>query len=180
MIETGATYRNPRSGARAKVIESWSETGNRRFVWERTLPPGTGRADPHLHLDYRQTFECVEGVVKVEIDGTVTALSPGERVVIERDTVHRDGWNEGPGDAGWRMTIEPVPRFIEVYGATYLDAFARGKLNDQDEMPLLQILRIIHETDGQSFAAFPPRPIQRLTLPIAALIARIRGHRVVQ
>jgi mannose-6-phosphate isomerase-like protein (cupin superfamily) len=178
MIETGRTYENPRSGGRARVLEHWRDTGNARFVWERTMPPGTGKAAAHVHLDYDQCFEVVSGTARLTIEGEERSLSAGESVEIERGTTHQDAWNEGPEELTWRMTIEPVPRFIEVYAETWFDGFTRGALNDQDEMPILQIMRIIRETNAQSFAATPPIPIQKATLPLAAVIARMRGYEV--
>jgi mannose-6-phosphate isomerase-like protein (cupin superfamily) len=178
MIETGKTYENPRSGGRATVLEHWRDNGNARFRFERVLPPGTGKGDAHVHLDYVQRFEVASGTGKMTIDGGMRVLSAGEAVEVARATKHQDAWNEGPGELTWRMTIEPVPRFIEVYAETWFDAFSRGDLNDQDEMPILQIMRIIRETDAQSFAATPPIPIQKAALPLAAAIARMRGYEV--
>jgi mannose-6-phosphate isomerase-like protein (cupin superfamily) len=178
MIETGSTYENPRSGGRATVLESWRDNGNQRFRWERMLPPGTGKAAAHVHLDYDQRFEVLAGTGRLTIEGEERLLSAGESAEIPPRTKHQDVWNEGPEEVTWRMTIAPVPRFIEVYAQTWFDAFSRGALNDQDEMPILQIMRIIRETDAQSFAAFPPIPIQKATLPLAAWIARMRGYEV--
>jgi quercetin dioxygenase-like cupin family protein len=53
---------------------------------------------------------------------------------------------------------------------------AAGTLNDQDELPLLQILVIAKATDGRSYGAFPPVAIQKLSLPLLAAIGRLRGY----
>ena len=92
-------------------------------------------------------------------------------------TPHRDLFNEGPGEMAARLTIEPAPRFVEMYASTWMDLYAKGETNDQDEMPLLQILVIVQASDGKSFAAGPPRWLQTATLPLIAAIGRMRGYR---
>jgi hypothetical protein len=52
-----------------------------------------------------------------------------------------------------------------------------GKLNDQDELPFLQLLLIANETDSQSYGAGPPRAVQNAIAPFAAAIGRLRGYR---
>jgi mannose-6-phosphate isomerase-like protein (cupin superfamily) len=178
MIETGSSYENPRSGGKATVLESWRDNGNARFRFERVLPPGTGKGDAHVHLDYDQGFEVLSGTGRLTVAGDERLLAAGESTRILRGTRHQDVWNEGPEELTWRMTIEPVPRFIEVYAETWLDAFSRGALNEQDEMPVLQVMRIIRETNAQTFAARPPIPIQKAALPLAAAIARMRGYEI--
>ena len=83
-----------------------------------------------------------------------------------------------PSAATMRLTIEPVPRFVEMYVETWLDAYVKGETNDQDEMPLIQIIALIYASEGRSFGVGPPRWLQRLTAPVIAAIARLRGYRV--
>jgi hypothetical protein len=52
-----------------------------------------------------------------------------------------------------------------------------GKLNDQDELPFLQLLLIANETDSQSYGAGPPPAVQNAIAPFAAAIGRLRGYR---
>jgi mannose-6-phosphate isomerase-like protein (cupin superfamily) len=176
-IETGQTYENPNSGGTITVLESWRDNAGARVRIERVLPPNTGKGAAHYHLDFMQTFEIVDGDAMIEVDGERLNLDSGESVEIPRGTAHQDVWNEGLDEATARLTIEPVPRFVEMYAETWLDSYARGETNDQDEMPLLQILVIARASDGQSFAAGPPRWLQNATLPLVAAIGRLRGYR---
>jgi mannose-6-phosphate isomerase-like protein (cupin superfamily) len=176
-IDVGKTYTNPRSGARATLRESWEDNGGARAMLERVVPPGTGKAGPHYHLDFDQTWEILAGTATMSVEGEARTLGAGDRVELPEGTVHADPWNEGTEDITMRLTIEPVPRFAESYARTWLDGFVNGRLNDQDELPLLNILVIAHATDGQSFASSPPRGVQKATLPVLAAIGRLRGYR---
>jgi hypothetical protein len=58
---------------------------------------------------------------------------------------------------------------------TWAEGLAGGKLNDQDELPFLQLLLIANEADSKSYGAGPPRALQRAIAPLAAAIARMRS-----
>lgn len=176
-IETGETFENPKSGGTITMLESWRDNDGVRVRIERVMPPNTGEAAAHYHLDFAQSFEVVSGNAKVKVDKEELNLGPGESVEIPIGTVHEDMWNEGPDEATIRLTIEPVPRFVEMYATTWLDSYAQGMTNDQDEMTLLQILVLAQASDGKSYAAGPPRRFQDLTLPLIAAIGRLRGYK---
>jgi quercetin dioxygenase-like cupin family protein len=177
VVETGKTYENPNSGGTITVLESWRDNDGARVVIEREMPPNTGRGAPHYHLDFAQKFEVLEGSAKVRVDGDELDLGSGESVEIPVGTPHQDPWNDGLDESTVRLTIAPVPRFVEMYAETWLDSYSRGKTNDQDEMSLLQILVIARASDGQSFAAGPPRWLQNATLPLIAAVGRLRGFK---
>jgi hypothetical protein len=145
--------------------------------FERTYAPNTGRADPHLHLDFTQTWEALEGEGRIEVDGEERSLAAGDRVAIEPATPHRDPWLSGEGPFRVRGTFTPCNAFIEAYAEAWVHHLENGTANRQDEIPLLQIFAISRVTDGQSFRAGVPVAIQRATLPLMALIARLRGYR---
>ena len=175
--KSGETFENPNSGGRVTFRESWLDNDGARVVIERMFPPNTGHAEPHVHLDFDQTFEVVSGSGRIGVDRAERELAVGDRVELPIGTPHRDLWNEGPGEMVGRLTIEPVPRFVEMYATTWMDLYAKGETNDQDEMPLLQILVIVQASDGKNFAAGPPRWLQKAGLPLIAAIGRLRGYR---
>jgi mannose-6-phosphate isomerase-like protein (cupin superfamily) len=175
-VETGKTYENPNSGGTITVLESWRDNDGARVAIERVMPPNTGRGAPHYHLDFGQRFEVVSGRAKVKVDGDELAIDAGESVEIPVGTAHQDAWNEGLDETTVRLEIAPVPRFVEMYAETWLDAYSKGETNDQDEMPLLQILVIARASNGQSFAAGAPRWLQNATLPLVAAVGRLRGY----
>jgi mannose-6-phosphate isomerase-like protein (cupin superfamily) len=176
MIETGSTYKSPHSSARATVLESWRDNGGARFRLERAMPPNTGKAGAHYHLDFDQRFEVVAGTATMTVEGEQRKVEAGQSVELPRPTKHADPWNEGPEELSIELTIAPVPRFVEVYVETWAEGLASGRLNDQEELPFLQLLLIANETGSQSYGAGPPQALQRAIAPVAAAIARMRGY----
>jgi len=178
VIEKGKRYVNARSGGTFMLTEHWDDTGDAHTTLERMLPANTGKSSfPHLHLDFTQTWTGLQGEGHVMVDGEERPLNPGDKVVIEPGTHHRDPWNEGPGELIVRGEFDPVPEFIKAYGEAYVNRAVAGELNDQDEFSILQIFVLTQATDGQSFGAGPPVAIQRALSPLLGPIGRLRGYR---
>lgn len=172
MLPVGEAYVSER-GSR---IEITNREGS-RMSFERRYAPDTGRADPHRHLDFTQTWEALEGEGLIEVDGEQRPLAKGDRVRLEPGTPHRDPWNLGDGGLVVRGSFDPCNAFIEDYAEAWAHHMREGTVNDQDEMPLVQIIMIAKATDGQSFAAGIPIPLQRLFAPLAVVYGRLRGYR---
>jgi hypothetical protein len=153
-------------GTKARIVESTHE----RFVLERTLPAGTGRGQPHVHLDYVQSFEVTGGDGRISVDGDERGVAAGDRVELARGTAHRDPWNPAGSDMSFRMTIAPRPYFVVAYAANWTRWLQEGRLNEQDEFTVLQLFAILKATRAQSFAAGPPIWLQR---PMLALLGRL-------
>jgi Cupin domain len=159
---------------------SWIEITDRsggRMSFERHYAPRTGKADPHYHLDFTQTWEALSGVGEIEVDGEVRELRAGDRVVLEPGTPHRDPYLPGPGEFHVRGSFDPDTDFIESYAEAWAHHMREGTVNDQDEIPLIQILVIAHATDGQSWTPRLPRGLQKATLPLVAAVGRLRGYK---
>jgi mannose-6-phosphate isomerase-like protein (cupin superfamily) len=172
VLEVGKRYES----SRGTVIEIVSRDGD-RMSFERSYAPDTGRADPHYHLDFTQTWEGLEGNGRIEVDGEERQFAAGDRVSIRAGTAHRDPWNPDDGKLKVRGTFDPTTPFIEAYAEAWAHHLRENTSNDQDEIPLLQILAIARETDGKSYRAGVPRALQRATLPLVAAVARLRGFK---
>jgi mannose-6-phosphate isomerase-like protein (cupin superfamily) len=172
MLPVGETHETER-GTRLAI----TERDGPRMSFERRYGPDTGRADPHYHLDFTQTWEALEGDGLIEVDGEDRPFASGDRVSIEPGTPHRDPWNPGDGRLVVRGTFDPCNAFIEGYAEAWAHHMDEGTVNREDEMPLMQILLIAKETGGKSYRAGVPRVIQDLSLPLVAAIARRRGFR---
>lgn len=147
-----------------------------RLVWERFMPPGTGKATAHVHLDGSERFEVVSGTVSVSIYGVERTLSPGDVVDLRASTPHRDPWNDGDQPAIIRRELAHASTYAIAHASTYLAALAAGGVDPQDELPSIQLALLRWRTSGRTFqAAWPPR-LQRLADPILAALARVRGH----
>jgi Mannose-6-phosphate isomerase len=172
MLPAGASYENPKSGARVEVIEMTPEV----LRFERLYKPHTGRAGAHLHRDFTQSWELISGRGRFELDGKKLDLAPGESAEIALEQPHRDLFNPFDEDAVARFRLEPCNKFVETFFETLAWLFKRGKLDDQDGFAQLQLFVILHATNAQSFAAGPPIAVQKAILPIAAWIGKLRGY----
>jgi mannose-6-phosphate isomerase-like protein (cupin superfamily) len=176
VLEVGKRYTSPSTGTWAQVVERTPE----RMLFERGFAPGTGRAGGHLHEDFTQTWEALSGEGRIEVDGTEREFRTGDRVEIPPNTKHRDPWNPSDAELHARGTFAPPNDFIEAYADAWAHQLALGedgKLTDQDEPSLLQILVVAKQTDGRSYGASPPVPIQKASLPLLAAVGRLRGFK---
>ena len=74
--------------------------------------------------------------------------------------------------------VQTPPLAIEAYAEAYVHHLTEsGRLDDQDEMPLLQIFVTSRATNGHSWAGSPPIAVQKASLPLLAAIGRLRGYR---
>jgi len=173
VLEVRKRYTSPESG-------SWIEVAERDgplMKIERSYAPGTGRSDPHLHQDLTQTWEALSGEGRIEVDGTEREFRKGDRVEIKPGTRHRDPWNPDGGELHVRATFDPDNEFIEAFASAYAHLLSEGGLNDQEELPLLQILVIARAEDGRSYGASPPVAVQKVALPLLAAFGRLRGYK---
>ena len=175
MLTAGQEFRNPRTGTAVRILESSPE----RFRYERTMPPGTGKSDAHVHFDFDQTWTCRDGAVRVVDDGEDRTLRAGESIAFPRGRGHVDAFNAGTRSATVELAIEPQPRFVEVFAATWTHLLERDELNEQDEFTSAQLFAVLDAGKGQSFAVGPPLAVQRLIIPVAGRLARVRGVRPV-
>jgi mannose-6-phosphate isomerase-like protein (cupin superfamily) len=172
VLAVGKRYRTERG--------SWIEITDRsagRMSFERSYAPRTGRADPHYHLDFTQTWQVLSGGGQIEVDGAVRELRTGDRVILAPGTPHRDPYLPGEGELHVRGSFDPVTDFIEDFAEAWAHHMGEGTVNDQDDIPLTQILVIAHATGGQSYTSRLPRGLQKATLPLIAAYGRLRGYK---
>jgi mannose-6-phosphate isomerase-like protein (cupin superfamily) len=174
MLEVRKRFTSPESGTWVEIAERSDPV----LKIERSYAPGTGRSDPHLHEDLTQTWEALSGEGRIEVDGNEREFRTGDRVEMTPGLHHRDPWNPtGSGELHVRGTFDPDNDFIERYTEAYAHLLTEGGLNDQDELPLLQILVIAQATNGRSYGASPPVGVQKVALPFLAAFGRLRGYK---
>ena len=175
MIAPETAWRNPRTGASLTVVEYSPE----QAVIERRMRPGTGRTDAHVHRDFEQWWEAIEGELTYAVDGAERRAGPGERVVIPAGTPHRDPHNETGQDLVFRLAVRPATPFVEVFVRTLGDLMARDALNDQGEFTNLQLFGVLRAGRADSWQAGLPVWLQRPVVAAGALLGRLRGQRPV-
>ena len=177
MLVAGQEWTSPDGLAAVRVIEVSSE----RSVVERLLRPKSGKADAHVHRDWTQRFEVVEGEARVRVGKEAPRLlATGDTVEILPGVGHVDPWNESDAPTVTRNIVSPVTPFVHVVFATLGEALAAGRLDPQDGLTFLQMAAALHEGHADSWGEQPPIAIQRVVIPVIAAIARARGFRPAQ
>ena len=76
------------TGELISIIRTGHETGGEVFEFESVLPSGLSGPPAHWHRVEQETFEVVEGRLRVRVGRAVRHLGPGESVVVAPGTVH--------------------------------------------------------------------------------------------
>lgn len=173
MLGTGSRHVNPRTGGTLEVLEATPEV----LRFERLYKPRTGRANPHLHLDFVHSWEVTSGRGRFELDGEDRDLGAGEQATVELNRPHRDLFNPYAEEALARFEIRPRNEFVATFFETMVWFFELGRLDAQENIPQFQLFVILHATKAQSFAAGPPIALQKALLPALAVVGRLRGYR---
>jgi mannose-6-phosphate isomerase-like protein (cupin superfamily) len=108
MLKGGDTFSSP-SGSGFTVIEGPADNGGARIVFDRVMPAGKGKTDPHVHLDCDQYYEVLSGSAMIELSGAVRTLGAGETVDVPRSTPRRDPYNGSRSELQFRVRISPSP-----------------------------------------------------------------------
>jgi quercetin dioxygenase-like cupin family protein len=176
MLAKGEVFENPRTGARLEILSAPRDGGVLEV--ERLYRPHTGKADPHVHMDFEQSFEVVDGAMTMTLDGEEREYGPGESVLVRREAAHVDPWNASNADLLVRARFEPVPAFVEGYTENLGHAMRDGRLNKQGEFRQLQLFVVLREYRAESYTSKLPIGLQKALMPLLAAIGRLRGYRV--
>ena len=76
------------TGELISIIRTGHETGGEVFEFESVLPSGLSGPPAHWHRVEQETFEVVEGRLRVRVGRAVRHLGPGESVVVAPGIVH--------------------------------------------------------------------------------------------
>jgi mannose-6-phosphate isomerase-like protein (cupin superfamily) len=170
MPTSGRSWTNPRTGAWV----TWLPDGQ-DAVLERVMKPKTGKADPHVHLDYVESFEILDGTATIDLEGRRIQAGPGERVELPPGTAHRNPYNETDADLRLRHRASPGGVFVESFVSALGHHMENGTVNAQGEFSQLQLFVVLHGTRAQSFRTGIPVRVQKPVLTLGAWVGRLRG-----
>jgi mannose-6-phosphate isomerase-like protein (cupin superfamily) len=171
MLEPGSVVRSPR-GTVVEILESSPE----RFRLRRTLPPHTGRTPSHRHTNGVERFLVIEGEVIGVAAGVIRALTAGDALDVPLGAPHVHPHTGPTATAVVEQTIEPRPRFVEVFFASWLTQLAQGRVDSQDEPKLLAVLSVIRHGGGGTWVVGPPAGAQKALAAALAPLAAARGY----
>ena len=176
MLRAGDRFENPRTGASFEVLRAPGD-GERDLELRRVLAPGTGRALPHVHLDYVERFIVERGEAEGRSGGRRLAMNPGDELVVPAGERHQNVLNRSGEEMVMRHLFEPATDFILGYVETLGHLMREGRADRQGETPLSATFGVAEATDSQTFAVGLPHALQRsLVAPLGARLARLRGY----
>jgi mannose-6-phosphate isomerase-like protein (cupin superfamily) len=175
VLEPGSVLQSPR-GTRIEILQNDPE----RFELRREMPPLTGGGKAHRHLTVNERFDVLEGEVTGSVDDAARTLGAGDALVLPLGSTHVHPATAAGQTATITHTIEPRPRFVEVYSQSWLGWLQQGKTDDHDEPTLLQLMAILKEAGGGTWASGPPVALQKVVTPLLGLIANLLGVRAVR
>jgi mannose-6-phosphate isomerase-like protein (cupin superfamily) len=174
MLEPGFTVSSPR-GTVVEILENTPE----RFVLKRVLPPGTGRTPPHRHDNGIERFRLLEGAATGSVGGSERSLQPGDAMEVPMGTAHVHPHTHAGTTATVEQAIEPRPRFVPVFFASWLTWLGEGRVDAQDEPTLLQVMAIFKEGGGGTWVMGPPVVAQQVLAKVLGRVPNARGIRPV-
>lgn len=148
------------------IVSTGEDTAGAVFAFEAVLPPGLAGPPAHLHRAEQESFEVLEGVLRVRLGAQRRDLGPGQSVVVVPGTVHAFS---NPTDRPVRMVVREIP-------AGQLEPQLRLLASAGRVPPLLRLaeLNVVHDL---SFAlhGLPDGP-QRLMWRALAGLHRVRNR----
>jgi quercetin dioxygenase-like cupin family protein len=127
----------------------------------------------HLHPEQDEEFEVLAGTLVADVDGTKRELGPGEKLEIQRGSVHRM-WNPGPEPTVVTWRTLPAGRTEHWFRA--IDALHREGRVGKDGMPGPLAFGVMLTEYRDVFRLAGPDPLLRPALALLGLAGRARGY----
>lgn len=169
MATAGQIITNKVSGEKVRYLQTAEETDGKLTQFELSVSPKGFMPVRHLHPTQTETIEVVSGVFKVECDGDIHYLQPGEKITIDKGKPHQ-WWNESEmEEARGIFTIEPANNFEVVMEQIF------GICNTKGKLSFLQIMVMAKEYD--MVIAGPPIILQKIMRAVLSPIGWMLGYR---
>lgn len=176
MPYTSQTLNNPYTGERIIFEQTEQDTGGSVVAFEHFMLPRTMPTFPeHVQINQEERFEIISGTARYRLDGVEGQAHTGETVIVPPGVIHINCWNAGPEALKMRHSFHPALG-TDIFFETLFTLAMNGKTNARGEVNLLQWAVIGNEIESQTFKAGIPIPLQRLALPVLALIGRLLGY----
>ncbi|MFC4360640.1 ester cyclase [Halobium salinum] len=164
-----ARIRNPVTGERIKFDESTSST--EKLVWNEFRPPNIEPPPAHYHPTSEERFKVRKGYLVVETDGTEHQVEADETFVVPPETPHVSYTESKP--VHFRREVTPPERWREALTDRFAASHAVGGLSGVTRR--FQMILLLQAYPDVIVPARPPRPVQRVLVPVLASIARAIG-----
>jgi quercetin dioxygenase-like cupin family protein len=175
MIRTGDRLENPVTGEVLVFHRTSADTDGESLLVETIVEPGGFVAAAHVHPHQSERFEVLEGVLGLRVDGNELLAVPGDVAVVPSGTPHRF-WNAGRGRVRFLCEVRPALQFESLI-ETMFSLAAEGKTNRKGMPNPLRLAVIAKAHFDTVRLPFPPAPLQRMALALAAPLGRALGYR---
>jgi mannose-6-phosphate isomerase-like protein (cupin superfamily) len=155
------------TGELISIVRTGRETAGEVFEFEAVLPPRLSGPPAHWHRVEQESFEVIEGRLRVRLGRAVRDLGPGESVVVPPGIVH----------AFSNPANEPVRVITRETPAGQLEAQLRVMSSAGRLPPLLRLAEVNARNGYSFFLAGVPGFAQRLLWQGLAGLARLRNFR---
>lgn len=184
-MRSGTTLKNPLTGQFVFVVEAPADTGGRSFTAEWTIAARRGRdgVPAHVHPSASETFSVHSGRARYLLGGEERELGAGEQVVMPAGVPHIHPWSVSNEPLRYRQVAESaVPAEREMDAAleglrTLFALAAEGRTDARGVPGPLQLAVIGHAMMPGTYLASAPIAVQRLALPLLAVLGRAFGYR---
>lgn len=174
MPTKGQLLANPITGDTYEYLETSDDTDGDRVVIKATVRNRGQLVPNHFHMLQNETFEVVDGLLTVWIDGTTRILSAGERITLFKKEPHNH-YNDHSAPVTYIHTVTPGLDFDYLI-ENLVGLAADGKKGGGGLVQQLVTLRYL---DSKSFLADVPLALQKVLMTIIAPVARLFGYRAI-
>ena len=177
MPYAGQTLNNPYTGERIIFEQTEQDTNGALVSFKHFMLPRTTPTFPeHVQLNHEERCEILAGTARYRLGGVDRQAHASETVIIPPGAIHINCWNAGLDELQMRHSFRPALG-TDIFFETLFSLAMDGKTNSKGEVNLLQLAVIGNAIESQTFNAGIPIPLQRLVLPVLALVGRFLGYR---
>lgn len=172
---TSPLVSNPALGEYGAALVTAEETDGEYMRGLLIAPPGANGPAEHIHPNYAETFEVIEGEFVFQIAGEPRTVRAGESITVEAGTPHTFG-NESDAYASFTVESRPAGRLEEVVKLLFGLAHD-GKITASGRPPFLQAMVLGAELGDDTVFTSPPPAVQSVLVTLLAPIGRLLGYR---
>ena len=169
MVQPGDVIENPVTGERITFVRTSAQTGGALAEMDLVLSPAAFLPAEHIHLRQAESFEVVDGRIRVRCRGEESVCGPGDSIVVPAGSPH--AWAPD-GDEGARVRLTFTPGAdIEEFFDEYFRCAREGRTNAKGMPPLLVTARL--GLTHNIYLPRPPVPFQRAAFRVLAGATRL-------
>lgn len=175
MTQSPETIFNPRTGQRMIFMQTGKDTNGFLLEIESFNPHSELKEPEHVHPFQESSAEVIVGKLHFSINGEVSIVGPGEKIVIPSGVPHFF-WNDGPMEARSVQRFTPALT-IETFFKTYFALSRDGKIDEKGLSNIFLMARVLLHHQNDIRLTKPPWAVQKLAYNLFAPIGSLLGYK---